>query len=85
MSILGIVPAAELILRIIIQLCTVILSGLNLNAYVYINQRDATLLMNELYLPLIGCTCFGLSSVHHQEHYLIPCITHWDVRDIKRV
>ena len=28
--------------------------------------RDATLLMNDLYYPLIGSTCFGLSPVHHQ-------------------
>ena len=40
-----------------------------------INQRDATLLMNDLYCPLIGCTRFGLSPVHHQEHHLIKCTT----------
>ena len=33
---------------------------------VYIKQRDATLLMNDLYYPLIGSACFGLSPVHHQ-------------------
>ena len=47
---------------------------------VYINQRDATLLMNDLYFPLFGSTCFGLSPVHHQEHHLINCITYWYVR-----
>ena len=48
---------------------------------VYINQRDATLFMNDLYYPLFGSTCFGLSPVHHQEHHhLINCITHWYVR-----
>ena len=52
---------------------------------VYINQRDATLLMNDLYYPLIGSTFFGLSQVHHQEHHLINCITHWYVRAIRRV
>jgi hypothetical protein len=41
---------------------------------VQINQRDATLLTNELYYPLIGCTCFGLSPVHQQEHHIINCI-----------
>ena len=44
-----------------------------------INQRDVTLLMNDLYFPLFGSTCFGLSPVHHQEHHLINCITHWYV------
>ena len=48
--------------------------------YVYINQQDATLLMNDLYSSLIGSTCFGLSPVHHQEYHLINCITHWYVR-----
>ena len=33
--------------------------------------------MNDLYYPLIGSTCVGLSLVHHQEHHLINCITHW--------
>ena len=42
---------------------------------VQINQPDATLLMNDLYFPLLGCSCFGLSPVHHQEHQLINCIT----------
>ena len=46
----------------------------------YINQRDAKLLMNDLYHPLIGSTYFGLSPDHHQEHRLINCITHWYVR-----
>ena len=36
--------------------------------------------MNDLYYPLFGSTCFGLSPVHHQEHHLINCITHWYVR-----
>ena len=48
---------------------------------VQIKQRDATLLMNDLYYSLFGCTCFGLSPVHHQEHHLIKCITHWYIRD----
>ena len=52
---------------------------------VQINQRDATLLMNDLYYPLIGSTCFGLSPVHHQEHHLLNRITHWYVRAIRRV
>ena len=52
-----------------------VIQGVNLD--VYINQRDATLLMNDLYYPLIGSTCFGLSPVYHQEHRLIYCITHW--------
>ena len=42
---------------------------------VWINQRDATLVMNDLYFSLFGSTCFGLSPVHHQEHH----ITHWYV------
>ena len=46
---------------------------------VLINQRDATVLMNDLYYPLIGSTCLGLSPVHHQERHLINCITHWYV------
>ena len=46
------------------------------NSTVYINQRDANLLMNDLYYILIGSTCYGLSPVHHQEHHLINCITH---------
>ena len=37
--------------------------------------------MNDLYYPLFGSTCFGLSSVHHQEHHLINCIRHWHVRE----
>ena len=41
--------------------------------------------MNDLYFPLFGSTCFGLSPVHHQEHHLINCITHWYVRAIRRV
>ena len=45
-----------------------------------VDERDATLIMNDLYYPLIGSTCFGLSPVHHQEHHLIKCITHWYVR-----
>ena len=49
------------------------------------NQRDATLLMNDLYYPLIGSTCFGLSPVRHQEQHLVNCITHWYVRAIRRV
>ena len=57
----------------------------NICSSVYINQRDATLLMNDLYYPLIGSTCFGLSPVHHQERHLINCMTHWYVRAIKRV
>ena len=52
---------------------------------VFINQRDAALLMNDLYYPLIGSTCFGLSPVHHQEHHLINCMTYWYVRAIRRV
>ena len=32
---------------------------------------------DDLYFPLLGSTCFGLSPVHHQEHHLINCITHW--------
>ena len=36
--------------------------------------------MNDLYYPLFGSTCFGLSPVNHQEHHLINCITHWYVR-----
>ena len=36
--------------------------------------------MNDLYYPLIGSTCFGLSPVHHQKHHFINCITHWYVR-----
>ena len=47
---------------------------------VQINRRHAALLMNDLYYPLIGSTCFGLSPVHHQEHHLLNCITHWYVR-----
>ena len=47
---------------------------------VSINQGDATLLKNDLYYPLIGSTCFGLSPVHHQEHHLMKCTTHWYVR-----
>ena len=39
------------------------------------NQRDSTLLMNDLYYLLIESTCLGLSPVHHQEHHLIKCIT----------
>ena len=46
------------------------------------NQRDATLLMNDLYYPLISSTCLGLSPVHHQEHHLINCITRWYARAI---
>ena len=47
---------------------------------VLINQRDAALLMNDLYYSLFGSTCFGLSPVHHHEHHLVNCITHWYVR-----
>ena len=36
--------------------------------------------MNDIYYPLIGSKCFGLSPVRHQEHHLINCITHWYVR-----
>ena len=36
--------------------------------------------MNDIYYPLIGSTCFGLSPVHHQEHHLIKFIPHWYVR-----
>ena len=48
--------------------------------YVQINQRDAALLMNDLYFPLFDSKCFGLSQVHHKEHHLINCKTHWYVR-----
>ena len=44
------------------------------------NQRDATLLMNDLYYSLFGSTCFGLSPVHHQEHHLMNGTTHWYIR-----
>ena len=44
---------------------------------VYINQRDAQILTNNIYFSLFGSTCFGLSPVHHQEHHLVNCITHW--------
>ena len=44
-----------------------------------------SLLMNDLYYPLIGSTYFGLSPVHHQEHHLINCITHWYVRAVRQV
>ena len=47
---------------------------------VLIDQRDATLLINDLYYPLVSSTCFGLSAVHHQEHPFMNCITHWYVR-----
>ena len=43
------------------------------------NQRDATLLMNDLYYSFVS-VCFGLSPDHHQEHHPINCITHWYVR-----
>ena len=46
------------------------------NCYVRINQRGATLLMNDLYFPLFGSKCFGLSQTYHQENHLINCITH---------
>ena len=46
----------------------------------WINQRVATLLLNDLFYPLVSSTCFGLSPVHHQEHHLINCITHRYVR-----
>ena len=65
--------------------CRSILVNINLINNVYINQRDATLLMNDLYYSLFGSTCFGLSPVHHQEHHLINCITHWYLRAIRRV
>ena len=47
---------------------------------VLIKQRDATLLINDLYYPLDSFTCFGLSPVHYQEHHLINCIKHCYVR-----
>ena len=47
---------------------------------VLINQRDATLLINDLYYPLVSSTCFGLSPVHHQEQHLMNYTTHWYVR-----
>ena len=47
---------------------------------VLINQRDATLLISDLYYPLVSSTCFGLSPVHHQEHPLMNCTTCWYVR-----
>ena len=43
-------------------------------------QRDATLLINDLYYPLVSSICFGLSPVHHQDHHLMKCITYWYVR-----
>ena len=55
------------------------------NLNVQINQRDATLLMNDLYYTVIGSTCYGLSPVHQQEHHLINCITYWYVSAIRRV
>ena len=36
--------------------------------------------MNDLYYPLIGSACFGLSPVHQQEHHIMNCTTHWYVR-----
>ena len=64
-------------------ICMAILS--HCSGDVQINQRDAALLMNDLYYPLFGSTCFGLSPVHHQQHHLINCITYWYVRAIRRV
>ena len=49
---------------------------INVTPEVQISQGDATLLMNDVYYPLIGSTCFGLSPVHHQEHHPINCMTH---------
>ena len=40
-----------------------------------VSMWDTTLLMNDLYYPLFGSTCFGLSPVHHQEHHLLYCVT----------
>ena len=41
---------------------------------VYINQRDAQILVNNIYFfSLNGSTYFGLSLVHHQEQHLISC------------
>jgi hypothetical protein len=40
---------------------------------VYINQRDAQILVNSLYFSLDGSIRFGLSLVHHQEQHLISC------------
>ena len=39
--------------------------------------------MNDLYYPLIGSKCFGLSPVPHQEHHLTNCMTRWYVRAVK--
>ena len=40
---------------------------------VYINQRDAQILVNNLYFFVIGSTYFGLSLVYHQEQsFLYP-------------
>ena len=52
---------------------------------VLINQRDATLLINDLYYPLVSSTYFGLSPVHRQDHHFMNCTTHWYVRAIRRV
>ena len=52
---------------------------------VLVEQRDATLLMNDLYYPLVSSTCFGLSPDHYQEHHLMNCTTRWYVRAIRRV
>ena len=51
---------------------------------VLINQRDATLLISDLYYPLVSSTCFGLSPVHHQEHPLMtgPSYIHTTARII---
>ena len=40
---------------------------------VYINIRDAQIIVNNLYFSLNGSTCFGLSLVHHQEQHLMSC------------
>ena len=40
---------------------------------VYINQRDAQILVDSLYFFVKCSTCFGLSLVHHQEQNLISC------------
>ena len=52
------------------------------NLYLTLNYRAScfNMLINRDATLLISCTCFGLSPVHHQEHHLINCITHWYVR-----
>ena len=48
---------------------------------VYINQRDAQILVNSLsFFSLNGSTCFRLSLVHHQEQHLISCTVPVPVR-----